>query len=194
MRSYLLILFAFLLIVPMVNAQDAASEVQKMRAEIEDRQGEAKVNSLNRLSNKVLEMKMPREADKFAQEALDMATQMNFTEGVAAAHDQLGFVFQSKYDYENAMEEFVAARKIRDAANDQKGVATSKNNIGKAFLLQGDTDNGELMLVQALEGRRAINDMEGLAETHKNLADLYLAKKVYGKARENYESSLGIRT
>ena len=176
------------------SAQDATSQVEKMRTEIEDRTGEAKVNSLNRLSDKVLQMKMPREATKFAQEALDLANQMNYTEGAASAHDRLGFVYESKYDYENAMEQFVAAQKVRDASGDKKGIATSKNNIGKAFLLQGDTDNGELNLKRALEIRREVKDMEGLAETHKNLADLYLAKEIYGKARENYEASLGIRT
>jgi len=179
---------------PFVNAQDETNVADKMRAEIENRTGEAKVNSLNRLSTKMLEMKMPKDATKFAQEALDMSKQMNFSQGIADAHDQLGFVYQSKYDYTNAMEEFVAARKIRDDLNNTKGIATSKNNIGKVFLLQEDTDNGELNLVQAMELRREIKDMKGLAETHKNLADLYLIKKVYGKARENYEAALGIRT
>ena len=195
MRSHLLLLFTFLLITLNVHAQeDVTSKIAKMRAAVETQTGEAKVNSLNTLSNKVLEMKQPRQATKFAQEAFDLATQINFQEGIANANDQLGFVYQSKYDYENAMEKFVAAQKIRDASMDKKGIATSKNNIGKAFLLQGDTDNGELNLIKALETRREIADKEGLAETHKNLADLYLAKQVYGKARENYEASLGLRT
>ena len=195
MRFHLLLFFTFLLITTSGYAQeDASSKVATMRASIENQTGEEKVNSLNRLSNDVLEMKMPREATKFAQEALDFSNQINFQEGIANAHDQLGFVYQSKYDYENAMEEFVAAQKIRDISMDKKGIATAKNNIGKAFLLQGDTDNGELNLIKALELRREIADKAGLAETHKNLADLYLAKQVYGKARENYEASLGIRT
>jgi len=185
MRSHLSLLFTFLLIATFAHAQeDAASKVAGMRAAIEDRTGEAKINSLNRLSDEVLDMKMPKEATKFAQEALDLSVQMNFQEGIANAHDQLGFVYESKYDYENAMEEFVSAQKIRDTSMDKKGIATSKNNIGKAFLLQGDTDNGELNLIKALELRREIADKEGLAETHKNLADLYLTNKVYGKARE----------
>ena len=121
-----------------------------MRAEIEGRSGEAKVNSLNRLSDKVLQMKMPKDATKFAQEALDLANQINYSEGIASAQDRLGFVYESKYDYENAMEKFVAAQKVRDAQGDKKGIATSKNNIGKAFLLQGDIDNGELNLKLSL--------------------------------------------
>jgi len=143
MRSYLTLFIAFLLITPFAYAQET-TDVAQMRAEIEDRTGEAKVNSLNRLSDKVLEMKMPKEANAFAQEALDLAQSMNFTEGMASAQDRLGFVYQSKYDYENAMEKFVAAQKIRDAKGDKKGIATSKNNIGNVFLMQGDTDNGEM--------------------------------------------------
>ncbi|MEM9921543.1 MAG: response regulator, partial [Bacteroidota bacterium] len=113
--------------------------------------------------------------------------------GLADAHDNQGLVFQSKYDYTNAMKQFVEALKLRNQQGDQKGIATSKNNIGKVFFLQEDTKSAIENLNAALDLRKEVQDMSGAAETHKNLGDVYLLKKLYGKAKDHYRQSMEIK-
>ena len=82
------------------------------------------------------------EAITFANDAFDLARQINFPIGQAEALNNQGLILQSKYDYTNAMQRFVASLKISNQADDQKGIATATNNIGKIYYLEEKRDNG----------------------------------------------------
>ncbi len=188
------LLFALLILaihLPLMASQ--VESVADLKKKVATLNGEAKVNTLNQLSTQLVAEEQTKEAQKIAAEAMTMAEQMGYRAGIADAHDNIGQVFQAKYDYTNAMKSFVAGLKIRNSSNDQKGIATSKNNIGVVFFLQENINSSIENLNTALEIRNEIKDSEGSAETHKNLADVYLLKKLYGKSKEHYRNSMDLQ-
>ncbi|MEM1321247.1 MAG: tetratricopeptide repeat protein [Bacteroidota bacterium] len=185
--------FAIFLLALCIYATAEEPTLEGLEQVVKTQQGKQKVQTLNQLSAMFLTAEEAVKASEYAQEALELAKSIGDEVGIAAAYDNLGFVFQSKYDYTNAMKSFVDALKLRNDADNEKGIATSKNNIGKVFLLQEDTKNAIENLTTALELREKISDVPGAAETHKNLADVYLLKKLYGKAKEHYRQAMDLK-
>ncbi|MEL6864703.1 MAG: tetratricopeptide repeat protein, partial [Bacteroidota bacterium] len=183
---FLLSLMANVLIAKQVSTDS-------LRQVINTQTGEEKVNSMNQLVRVFIEADNLGEAEQMSLKAMEQCERVGYQLGLANAYDNMGLVFQAKFDYTNAMKQFVEALKIRNKVNDQKGIAASKNNIGKVFYLQEDIKSAIENLNAALDTRKQINDMEGAAETHKNLADVFLFKKLYGKAKEHYRQSMEIK-
>jgi signal transduction histidine kinase/BarA-like signal transduction histidine kinase len=169
-----------------------AQNTEAQKESLQSLHGEAKVDRLNELSVQFNESGS-YEAITYAQEAFDLAGQIQYNFGQAKACDNLGNAYLTKNDYKNAMKHFVDGLKIRDEMKDQKGIATSKNYIGWVFYLQEDVSNALTNLNNALEIRSEIQDLEGMAETHENLGYVHLFEKIYGKAREQFGAALDFR-
>ena len=167
--------------------------IDSLQQVVNQQSGEDKVNSLNALAKAQVMIELLTEADLSANDALKLAKRTNYQDGVADAYDNMGLVFQAKYDYTNAMKRFVEALKIRNQTNNTKGIASSKNNIGKIFYLQEDFKSATENLNAALDLRKKIQDNVGIAETHKNLGDVYLFRKFYGKAKEHYRQAMEVK-
>lgn len=190
MKKLFYVFLIFALGTPLLAEQ--TNTVVELKKKVDGLTGEAKVNTLNELTLALVNNQDLVAAKKYAEEAMQLAESMGFRKGIAATHDNFGHIFQSKYDYTNAMKSYVAGLKIRNSNNDQKGIATSKNNIGKVFFLQENVNSAIENLNKALEIREEIKDLAGAAETHKNLADVYLLKKLYGKSKEHYRNSMDL--
>ncbi len=182
--------FFFSLMFGAVYAQEKT--IDELKESLQTFSHQAKVDQLNELSSR-LRNTGSYDAITYAQEAYDLADQIQYTPGKANACDNLGLAYLSRHDYEHAMKQFVEGLKIRNELEDQKGIATSKNNIGWVFSLQEDMNSALTNLNQALEIRIEIEDLEGAAETHENLGYVYLFQKIYGKAREEYALALELR-
>ena len=164
--------------------------VEEWKAELTQLTGQAKLTALQQVCTQLIAADQLNEANVFAQQAMEVAIQLGDQKAMAVNHDNLGYIFEGKYDYTNAMKSFVAGLKIRNDLGDQVGIATSKNNIGKIFYLQEDITSAVENLSTALEIRMREKDLAGAAETHKNLADVYLLKKLYGKSKEHYRNAM----
>lgn len=167
--------------------------VDSLKQVVDSQTGEQKVNTLNEIAFELIKADNLTEAQHLVGEASELATQLNYNDGVANSHDNQGFIYQSKFDYTNAMKQFVNALKLRNDTKNIKGIATSKNNIGKVFFLQEDIKSALENLIEALKLRKEAQDMEGTAETHKNLGDVNLFKKLYGKAKDHYRQAMEIK-
>ncbi|MFN4256500.1 MAG: tetratricopeptide repeat protein [Saprospiraceae bacterium] len=165
--------------------------LQGLQSAIETaKSGQEKSNSLNRLSDYLRRTGDLAGASRAAREAFVAAQNHDLKAEEARALDNLGQVFEAKFDYENALKSYVDALKHRESAGDQPGTALSKHRIGRVFLLQGDLDQAQPNLEKALELRRAGGNPAALAETNRALGDLWRQKKVLGKAQEFYRQAI----
>ena len=169
-----------------------AISTDSLRNVVANQTGVVQINSLIELSAATLEEGNLSEAGSYAQQALDLAHNLEDPRSTSDAFDARGEVYERKFDYTNAMRVYVEALKLRDQEEDQLGIAKSKNNIGRVFHYQEDPSSALENLNAALELRKSLNDMSGAAETHRNIADVYLFKKLYGKAKNHYRQSLDI--
>ncbi len=181
-----LLLFCFLAFHPVSAKENSYEELMETSEKGSDTE---KIEALNKLSSMMLKDDL-QQSEAYAKKALELARQRSQDGQLALACDNMGMIYLERYDYTNAMKQFVESLKIRDALQDQHGIATSKNLIGKVFFLQEDMNSALTNLNTALEIRKTINDQEGAADTHENLGSVYLFKKLYGKARESYTRAM----
>ena len=191
MKRLVLAFFVTLITLPVLLGERIS--VDSLKQVLSSQSGTDKVNTLNAIAFQLMQLDNLREADGFAAEARELAASIDYTDGIADGIDNEGYVYQTKFDYTNAMKSFVEALKLRNKTNNTKGIATSKNNIGKVFFLQENIKSAIENLNAALDARKQLNDMKGAAETHKNLADVFLYKKLYGKAKEHYRQAMEIK-
>jgi len=189
MKKFTLFFF-FTFLFASVNAQEKS--IDELNKSLQSLTAQARVNQLNEISVR-LRKKGSFDAITYAQEAFDLASDIQYNKGLANSCDNLGMAYLLRNDYENAMKNYVEGLKIRNDLDDQRGIAASKNNIGWVFYLQEDMNSALTNLNKALEIRTEIEDLEGAAETYENLGYVYLFQKIYGKAREQYVSALQLR-
>ena len=189
MKKSTLLFFATLLFT-VINAQEHS--IEELKKAIQSSDNQIKVDNLNELSSR-LKNSGSYDAITYAQQAIELGQNIDYSKGEATACDNLGLAYLARNDYKNAMKYFVDGLKIRNELDDQKGIATSKNYIGHVFYLQEDMESALINLENALAIQKDIEDLEGAAETHENLGYVYLFQKIYGKAREQYAQALELR-
>jgi len=186
MKNLLLLLFSIILCFPL---KANSPSLDSLMATLSSQRGVERVACLNQISTILLEEDLSQ-AKAYADKAFYLAENLKDVEGMAAATDNYGFIFQAKHDYSNAMKSFVEGLKIRNGVNDVKGVAISRNHIGRVFYLQENYAQAEENLKTSLGLWTELDDPSGTAIVNKNLGDVYLAKKFYGKAQEIYTKAL----
>lgn len=152
-----------------------------------------KTTALNRLADFYRKSANLTAADATAREALQLAEKEALAPQIADAHDQMGQVFEAKFDYTNAMKSFVAALKIRESKGDAAATATSKFRIGHLFFLQNEMEQAQSNLEAALlaVGESGQTEATALrAEAHRTLGELFQKKKIFGKAQEQLRLAL----
>ena len=80
--------------------------------------------------------------------------------GVAQSLHQIGIIYQYKGDYDQALEQYQASKKIAEKIGDIKGVAASLHQIGIIYQYTGDYD-------QALEHYQASKKISRKDRRHK---------------------------
>ena len=150
------------------------------------------VKKINALTNALIASQKLNDAESAATKSLELAQKNNFDFGKADALMNLGLIAHTRFDYTNAMNYFVEALRIKDATGDKVGIAIAKNNIGKVFFLQRNEENAQVNYEAALAALDQSPTSNVAAEIHRNLGDLYVSKKIYGKAIAEFDLALKI--
>ncbi len=185
----LILLFVAISLFSFSAKADQAS-IDQLLKKMANQNGVEKLQSLNRVSAMCMELDKRAEASAYANKAMELAQSLNMPAEEAIALNNMGMVYESKYDYTNAMKSYVNSLKINNKLESKEGIATSKNSIGRVFYLQEDIPSALENLNAALDLRNSIQDKEGAAETNKTLGDVYLLKGFFGKAKNHYVSSM----
>jgi tetratricopeptide (TPR) repeat protein len=128
----------------------------------------------NRLTN-------PDEVIKQAKKSLEIANQINFTNGIAEANRILGIGYYYKNDQESALKNYLEAIKYFHTSNNLAGEAKVDNNIGNLYR-ESDYDEAIKYYDQALAIAIKIKDEEQIATIYLNYGNIFYRKKKYNLA------------
>ncbi len=159
---------------------------------LESQSGEERVGTLNAISKEYIKSNNVKSALRHVEESMTLAKAIQFKSGYADALDNKGKIFESRFDYTNAMSHYVASLKIQQVANNQIGIATSKNNIGNLFFLQEDYTSALDNLKQALSIVKPTAASQLKSDVYFNIGNVYLAKKTFGDATTNFRAAMGL--
>ena len=102
--------------------------------------GSQKVALLILIGNCFFEQARFAEAEGHYKEAAAAAKEAKDQAGLATNYNNIGAIYQSKGDYDKALEYYQKSLKITEQIGDQAGLATTYNNIGLICKSKGDYD------------------------------------------------------
>ena len=151
-------LFFFLVLdLSNANAQNTAIDSLKkvLKTEKDDTN---KVNTLNSLSSKLLNINYDDDAFVYAKDALNLAEKINFKKGAAAAYLTTGmYFFFVAENYPEALKNAFAASKLYEGTGNKK-VSECLLLVGTIYKELGEDSLAMKNLTDALNGYKAIKD------------------------------------
>lgn len=136
--------------------------------------------------------KTPKEALMYAEQALELASRIDYAKGIAEATHTLGLIQFYLGDYELALSNYLSALSIREALKDNVGLGRSYNNIGVIYQQMGKYELAEDYFNRGLILRRETSDSIGIVYSYNNLGGIYLDQKDVERAIANYRVGLAI--
>ncbi|HTA63033.1 MAG TPA: tetratricopeptide repeat protein, partial [Bacteroidia bacterium] len=91
-----------------------------------------------------------------------------------------------------ALKNYLASLKIKEAINDQQGIAYCYNNIGLIYDIQGNYPLALKNYFAALKILETINDKQAIATSYNNIGLIYTAADNYPQALKSFFASLKI--
>jgi signal transduction histidine kinase len=144
------LLFLFILVFGSpLGAQTLAAPEDSLENALPSSAGQVRADLLNKLSEEY-KVKVPAKAFSYGQQALLLATRLNYQPGVAAAFNNLGEYYLNNGNYGLATENFQKALSVGQSTDNKVVVAVSLAKIGVVFYFQGQYDKALLYAHQAL--------------------------------------------
>ncbi|MBD2101718.1 CHAT domain-containing tetratricopeptide repeat protein, partial [Leptolyngbya sp. FACHB-261] len=112
--------------------------------------------------------------------------------GEATTLNNIGLVYDSLGDKQQALSYYNQALPLRRAVGDRSGEATTLNNIGLVYDSLGDKQQALSYYNQALPLRRAVGDRSGEATTLNNIAYVKRDQGKLSEAKAQIEAAIGI--
>jgi tetratricopeptide (TPR) repeat protein len=126
------------------------------------------------------------EARKFADAALLLAGEINYTKGVAEANNQIGVVYWYIKDYENSLSYHLKALRLFENLADKKGIAETYTRIGHAYADMPDYDKALLCFNKALVLEETLGNKDHIADNLNLVGFIYMKRKDYQQALNYY--------
>jgi len=177
-----IIVVFFILFPLLLSAQDNLSELEK---KLETTSGIERVDLLNNLANRFL-FDEPEKSVSYAQQALELAQEQDYSLGQAFAHENIGNNFESLHNYQEAVTHFIAARDAYILANRPASVANILNYIGISYDNMNEYSAAIEYYQQSHDTYQEIEDTLGLAMTVNNMGGVYDVLGQYDKALHYY--------
>lgn len=128
-------------------------------------------DSLNTLVERLLSE--PQRALPLAQQALRVAKQLNYEEGVAKSHQNLGLIFLEWNQPGKAIEFLTKSLKYYSSKKDKRRVADLQNQLARVNISIGEFEKAEEFLNKSLSYNLLSKNKHGLASNYNNLATIY---------------------
>ena len=94
-------------------------------------------------------------------------------------------MYAEQGNYSEALKNYFASLKIKEAMGDKASEANPYNNIGNVYWLQGNYDEALKYFLISLKIRESIGEKSGIAASYLNIGSLFTKQKKYKEA-ENY--------
>jgi two-component system, NarL family, sensor kinase len=135
----------------------------------------------------------PDLALKYGNEALTLAEKLNFKQGLAAANNRVGIVYDVTGKYDKALEHYKTALHYSFLINNQKSIASVLNNIGLIYWNLGDYNRALESYFKSLKVFEEIKNEKGIANTLNNIGLVYWDNKQLDDALRFQEQALEAR-
>lgn len=145
-----------------------------------------KVNLLDQISF-AFSTADPAKGIQYANEALDLAKQIGYTKGVAAANADLGINYAARSEYGKARFYDSAALAQYTALGEEKSVAGVLANLSLLYMSQGKYPKALEYGFKALKIHEERKDEANKAIVLENIGTIYLEQKDYLKTAEYYD-------
>jgi tetratricopeptide (TPR) repeat protein/DNA-binding CsgD family transcriptional regulator len=107
-----------------------------------------------------------------------------YNERELVLYNNMGSVYLTNNDLENALKEFEKALQINKTLNNQRFYGGLYNNLGIIYKTKKDYPKAFEYYNKALEIRLKLNDTAGMAQVYNNLGDCYYQVKDFSKSIE----------
>ena len=131
-----------------------------------------------------------QKAREYGNKALDLAVNINYKRGIAAALNNIGNTYYYSDDYETAIEYYIKSYKIRDIIGDKRGVSDNLNNIGVLYRARGKYSEALDYFLKSLKIDEELKDTNGVAACYNNVGLIMSDLKNFPKAKEYYQKSV----
>lgn len=181
-------IFFLLVFCSRIFAQDPKT-INRIKDQIKNGKDDTiKIKRLINLSNNLSSSEF-KEAIKYANEALDLSSELNSIKGKVNAYNSLADAYWFHSDYNKAQEYYFKAYRINDSIHDQKAIAFSLYNIGWILCIQQHNYKSDPYLYQSLQIYRSLKDTIGLLKIYNALASYYVDRYGNEKNKKPYFDS-----
>ncbi len=165
--------------------------VDSLRLALQTAQGVQKVHILNDLCWEYRTSDHDK-AIEYGLQALGLAEQLGYTNGMARSLNALGLVYRRRGNYPQALEYHLKSLKISEEIHDTLRTGASLNNIGLLYLGQGNYTLALEYFERELKVYESANDKSGIGAAMQNIGMVYSRQGKYSLALEYLVKSLAI--
>jgi serine phosphatase RsbU (regulator of sigma subunit)/Tfp pilus assembly protein PilF len=151
-----------------------------------------KVNALNSLSEELIKIRDNNKATRYANDALLLSEKIQFENGKARAHNNMGNIYVNLGNYSEALIEYFTVLKLEEEAGNRKALVHSYGNIGSVYMTQGNYPEALKNYFSCLRISEEIKYKLGIAGSYSGLGNIYDKQGNYQEALKNYFSCLKI--
>jgi tetratricopeptide (TPR) repeat protein len=151
-----------------------------------------KIRELNpALYESYLNVKQSEEL-KHQMETLQMNRENGNRQGEANTLANIGYIYSSKENHDEAINYFTKAVKINNEIGGIQGEANQLLNLGSTYRLKGNLDKALEFCIQAIKLHRQIGYKQGQANTLGMIGNIFSDQENYTEALQYYMEALGI--
>lgn len=129
----------------------------------------------------------------FGKQAFELASEINYENGIIKSLNFQGIAYRNKSDYSNAFKFFVEALKAAEEVQNLEQIGYSNINIGNVYIYQTNYEGALEYFEKALVPATELDDQSMMAYIHLNLGRTYSRINEYEKAEANYLKTRAIR-
>jgi two-component system, NtrC family, sensor kinase len=111
----------------------------------------------------------------------------------AGTYSGMGNIYEEQGNYTEALENNLAALKIRQETGDKAGLAASYNNIGNIYGDQGNYPEALKNHFAALKIKEETGDKKSIGNSYNNIGSLYYNHRDYDQALKYHAAALKLR-
>jgi adenylate cyclase len=183
--------FVFLITSLTVNSQN--TKIDSLKSIVETGTKDTiMVSTLNALSLEVLKENI-LESKVYAEQANELATQLDFKKGKANALKNIGLAAYYQGDFLAVLDYWTESLETFEVINDSIGIAKLVNNLGAVYYSQGSHPKALDYFLRSLSLSEKTQDPFNIVQALLNLGGLYAEMQDYEKALEFFNRIEGYR-
>lgn len=189
--DFLCLLLTWAITCSVLQAQ--TSEIDSLKNQLKQTQGNKKVDILNKLSLRLINHE-PDQASQYVKTALGLAQKQDYAQGTADSYNIIGTFNHVQGNYPQALNHYLKALEIYKEKEDLAGQATSLLNIGAIYQSQGDFNDAISRYQTALKIEAKLKNQLGIANCYINMGNAYSIQGKFSFGIKYLEKALAIYT